>query len=159
MYWHPYSSHTSHHPLQTPSLPWISYATQKLMLDSGKMVEAFHRFLWHFFLNLKQNFIAYRSSEVSDCIFGIHQLWQSGFSRMYSNCCSSFSFESEIIKNNQSYHKMYSNNIQNFQECTTILNACIRKSLKSYWRYHVSSFEIFSVSVLFSKKKIFCFSK
>ena len=34
-------------------LPWISYATQKLMLDSCKMVEkqseAFHRFLWHFF--------------------------------------------------------------------------------------------------------------
>ena len=26
---------------------------------------------------LKQNFIAYRSSKVSDCIFEIHQLWQS----------------------------------------------------------------------------------
>ena len=36
-----------------PCLPWISYATQKLMLDSCKMVEkqseAFHTFLWHFF--------------------------------------------------------------------------------------------------------------
>ena len=34
-------------------LPWISYATQKLMLDSCKMVEkqseAFHTFLWYFF--------------------------------------------------------------------------------------------------------------
>ena len=30
-------SHTSHHPSQTPCLPWISYATQKLMLDSCKM--------------------------------------------------------------------------------------------------------------------------
>ena len=34
-------------------LPWISYATQKLMLDSCTMVEkqseAFHTFLWHFF--------------------------------------------------------------------------------------------------------------
>ena len=41
-----------------------------------------------FFPSLKQNFIAYRSSKVSsrpDCIFEIHQLWQSGFSRVYSN--------------------------------------------------------------------------
>ena len=47
------TSHTSHHLLQTPCLPWISYATQKLMLDSCKMLqkqsEAFHTFLWHFF--------------------------------------------------------------------------------------------------------------
>ena len=28
-----------------------------------------------------------------DCIFKIHQLWQSGFSRVYSNCCCSCSFE------------------------------------------------------------------
>ena len=49
----PYSSHTSHHPSQTPCLLWISYATQKLMLDSCKRVEkqseVFHTFLWHFF--------------------------------------------------------------------------------------------------------------
>ena len=48
MYWLPYTSHASHHPSQTPCLPWISYATQKLMLDSCKMVEkqseAFHIF-------------------------------------------------------------------------------------------------------------------
>ena len=31
-----------------------------------------------FFPSLKQNFIAYRFSKVSDCIFEIHQLWQSG---------------------------------------------------------------------------------
>ena len=41
------------HPSKTPCLPWISYATQKLMLESSKMLqkqsEAFHRFLWHFF--------------------------------------------------------------------------------------------------------------
>ena len=39
---------------------------------------------------LKQNSIAYRSSNVSsppDCIFEIHKLWQSGFSRVYSNFC------------------------------------------------------------------------
>ena len=133
MYWLLYSSHTSHHPSQTPCLPWISYATQKLMIDSCKMVEkqseAFHSFLWHFFPNLKQNFMAYRSSKVSsrpDCIFEIHQLWQSGFSRVYFNCCCSFSFEPEIIKFDQSYHNMYSNNIQNFQVSTIILNACTK---------------------------------
>ena len=79
-----------------------------------------------FFPSLKQNFIAYHSSKVSscpDCIFEIHQLWQSGFSRVYSNCCCSCSFEPEMIKIGQSSHKMYSNNILNVQESTTILNA------------------------------------
>ena len=81
--------------------------------------------------SLKQNFIAYRSSKVSsrpDGIFEIHQLWQSGFSRVYSNCYNSFSFEAEIIKIGQSSHKMYSNNILNVQDSTTILNACTKKS-------------------------------
>ena len=45
---------TSLIPHRLPAFPWISYATQKLMLDSCKMVqkhsEAFHTFLWHFFL-------------------------------------------------------------------------------------------------------------
>ena len=86
-----------------------------------------------FFPSLKQNFIAYCSSKVSsrpDCIFEIHQVWQSDFSRVYSNCCCSCSFEAEIIKIGQSSHKMYSNNILNFQESTTILNACIKKVWK-----------------------------
>ena len=47
---------------------------------------------------------------------------------MYSNCCRSCSFEPEIIKNGQSSHKMYSNNILNFQESTTILNVGTKKS-------------------------------
>ena len=84
-----------------------------------------------FFPSLKQNFIAYHSSKVSsspDCIFEIHQLWQSGFSRVYSNCYCSCSFEPEIIKIGQSSHKMYSNNIVNFQESMTILNAGKKKS-------------------------------
>ena len=62
------------------------------------------------FPSLKQNYIAYLSSKVSDCIFEIHQLWQSAFSRLYSNSCCSCSFESEIIKIVQSSHNMYSNN-------------------------------------------------
>ena len=83
------------------------------------------------FPRLKQNFIAYRSSNVSsrpDCIFKIHQLWQSGFSRVYSNCYCSCSFEAEIIKIGLSSHKVYSNNILNFQQSTTILNVCTKRS-------------------------------
>ena len=89
-----------------------------------------------FFLSLKHNFIAYRSSKVSsrtDCIFEIHQLWQSDFSRVYSNSYCSCLFEPEIIKIDQSSHKMYSNDILNVQESTTILNACA----ESYWIHHV----------------------
>ena len=59
--------------------------------------------------SLKQNFIAYRSSKASsspDCLFKIHQLWQSGFSRVYYKCCYSCSFETEIIKIGQLSHKM-----------------------------------------------------
>ena len=51
------------------------------------------------FPSLKQDFIAYRSSKESEFIFEIHQLWQSGFSWVYSNCCCSCSFEPEIKKN------------------------------------------------------------
>ena len=104
-----------------------------------KQSEAFHTFLWHFYPSLKQNFIAYRSSQVSsrpDCIFEIHQLWQSCFSRVYSSCCCSCSFKPEIIIIGRSSYKMYSNNKLNFQESRTILNPC-PKSLEIYWRHHV----------------------
>ena len=94
------------------------------------------------FPSLNHNCIAYHSSKVSsrpDCVFEIHQLWQSGFSRVYSNCCCSYSVEPEIIKISQSSHNMYSNNILNFQESTTILNVC-KKCLDIYWRLHVLFF-------------------
>ena len=122
------SSHTSS-SLPSPYLPWISYATQKLMQfmqDGRKAVWNIPYVSVAFFPSLKQNFIAYRSSK--DCIFEIHQLWKSGFSRVYSNCCCSYWFEAEILKIGQSSHKMYSNNIVNFQESTIILNACSKKS-------------------------------
>ena len=135
MYWLPYPPYSSHHPSQTPCLPWISYATQKQMPDSCKMVqkqsEAFHTFLG-LFSSLKQDFIAYCSSKVSsrqDCNFEIHQLWQSSFIRVYSNSCCSCLFEAEIIKIGLSSHKIYSNNILNFQESTPILNV-----YKKIWR-------------------------
>ena len=98
------------------------------MQDGPKAVWSIPYVSVAFFPSLKQNFIAYRSSKGSDYISEIHQLWQSGFSRVYSNCCCSCSFEAEIIKIGQSSYKMYSNNIENFQESTTILNACTKKS-------------------------------
>ena len=53
------------------------------------------------FPSLKYNFIVYRSSKVSsrpDCIFKIHPLCQSGFSRVYSNSGCSYWFEPETKK-------------------------------------------------------------
>ena len=82
------------------------------------------------FPSLKQNFIAYRSSKYPYCIFEIHQLWQSSFSRVYSNSCCSCSFEPEVMKIGQSCHKVYSNNILNCQEAMVILNACTKEAWK-----------------------------
>ena len=77
------------------------------MQDGRKAVWSIPYVSLAFFLSLKHNFIAYRSSKVSsypDCIFEIHQLWQSGFNRVYSNYCSSFSFEAENMQIGQSSH-------------------------------------------------------
>ena len=134
MYWLSYSSHTSHHPSDSvPSLNLLCHSKTdaRFMQDAPKAVWSIPYVSVVFFPSLKQNFIAYHSSKVSsypDCIFEIHQLWQSGFSRVYSNCCCSCPFNPEIIKIGQSSHKMYSNNILNFQESMTILNACTKKS-------------------------------
>ena len=91
------------------------------------------------FPSLKHNFIAYRSSKMSWCpdyIFEIPQQWQSGFSRVYSNSCCRCSFQPKIIKISQSSHKLYSNNIVNFQTSMTILNACT-KNVETYWIHHI----------------------
>ena len=83
------------------------------------------------FPSLKQNLIAYRSSNVSsrpDCIFEIHQLWQSGFSKVYSNSYCSYKFAPKQEKIGQSSHKEYSNNILKYLEFTAIINACTKKS-------------------------------
>ena len=101
------------------------------MQDGRKAVWSIPYVSVAFFPSLKQNSIAYRSSKESsrpDSIFEIHQLWQSGSSRVYFNSCCSCSFEPEIIKIGQSSHKMYSNNIVNSQESTTILNTCTKTS-------------------------------
>ena len=101
------------------------------MQDGPKAVWSIPYVSVAFFPSLKQNFIAYRSSKVSsrpDCIFEFPQLWQSGFSRVYSNSCCSCCFEPEIIKIGQSSHKMYSNNIVNFQESMAIFKCLYQKS-------------------------------
>ena len=72
----------------------------------------------------------YCVSSHPDCIFEILQLWQSGFSWVYSNSCCSCSFEAEVIKLGQSSHEMHSNYIPNFQESMTILNACPKEVWK-----------------------------
>ena len=144
MYWLPYSSHTSHHPSQTPCLSLNllchSKTDARFMQDGPKAVWISPYVSVAFFPSLQPNFIAYRSSKISsrpDYFFEIHQLWQSGFSRVYSNSCCSSSFELEIINIGQSSHNMYSNNIRNFQESTSVLNACTKKCLESYCRHRV----------------------
>ena len=100
------------------------------MQDGRKAVWSIPYISVVFFPSLIQNVFTYRSSKVSsrpDCIFEIHQLWHSVFSRVYSNSCCRCFFEPESIKIGQPSHKMYSNNIVNFQEFTRILNACTEK--------------------------------
>ena len=103
-----------------PQKNWCSIHTRWL---KSSLKHPIHLFLW-------QNCIAYRSSKVLDCIFEIHQLWHSGFSRVYSNCCYSCSFEPDTERIGQTSHKIYTNNILNYQESTTILNAHTKKVWK-----------------------------
>ena len=133
MYWLPYSSYTSYHPSQTPCLPLKNDA--RFMQDGPKATWSIPWVSVACFPILKQNFMAYRSSKVSDCIFEIHQLWQSGFSRVYSNSCCSCSFELEIIKIGLSSHKIYGNKVLNFQESATILNAYTKNLLNALCIY------------------------
>ena len=125
VHWLPYSSHTSHHRSQ---IPWLSLdllchskTDARFMQEAPKLVWSIPYISVTYFPSLEPNFIAYRSSKVSscpDCIFE---------STVYSNCCCSRSFGSEIIRIGQSSQKMDSNNIVNFQGSTTILNACTKK--------------------------------
>ena len=116
-------------PVPSLNLLCHSKTDARFMQDGRKAVWSIPYVSVAFFPSLKHNFIAYGSSKVSsrpDYIFEIHQLWQSGFSRGYSNSCYSCLFEPKIIKIGQSSHKMYINNI--LEESTAILNACTKKS-------------------------------
>ena len=119
---------TPHHP-SLPSLNLLCHSKTdgRFMQDGLKAAWSIPYVSVAFFPSLKQNFIAYCFSKCPHCIFEILQLWQSGFSRVYSNCYCSCSFEPEILKIGQSSHKMYSNKILNSQESTTILNAGKKK--------------------------------
>ena len=104
----------------TDSLPSLnllchSKTYARFMQDAPKAVWSIPFVSVTFFPSLKQNSIAYGSSKVSDCTFEIHQLWQSGFSRVYSNYCCNCSFEPEIIKIGLSSQKMYIAITLNFQ--------------------------------------------
>ena len=91
------------------------------------------------FPSLKQNFIAYRSSKVSscpDCIFKIYQLWQSGFSRVHSNSCSSCSFEPEIIKFVSHLIRCIATTYWIFKSLRQFWMP-VQKSLETYQRHHV----------------------
>ena len=130
----------------TDSLPSLNllchYKTDaRFMQDGRKEVESIPYVSLAFFPSLKQNFIEYRSINVSsclDCIFEINQLWQSDFSRVYSNSFCSCSFEPEILIIGQSSHKIDVNTILNCQESTTILNVCKRKSENLLKAPHIS---------------------
>ena len=109
----------------------LSKTDARFMQDAPQAVWSIPYVSVAFFPSLKQNFIAYRSSKMSlrpDCIFEIHQLWQSSFSRVYSNCCCSCSFEREIIEIGLSSHNMFSNNIVNFQVYDNF--KCLYKKLR-----------------------------
>ena len=119
-----------HHSL---NLLCNSKTDARFMQDGRKAVWSIPYVSVAFFPSLKHNFLAYRSSNVSslpDYIFEIPLLWQSDFSRVYSNCCCSCWFEREIIKIGLSSYKMYSNNVLNFDKSTTILDACTKKVCK-----------------------------
>ena len=110
-----------------------------------------------FFPSLKQNFFAYLSSKVSsrpDWIFEIHQQWQPGYSRVYSNSCCCCSFELEIIKISQSSHKMYNNNSE-FSRVYNNFKCPNKNSLETYWRHHV----IVRWSYHYNLWKIICTTK
>ena len=153
VYWLPYSFHTSHHRL-TDSLPSLNLLCHSktdawFMQDAPKAVWSIPYALVLFFPSLKHNYIAYRSSKVSDCNFEIQYMWQSGFRRIYSNCCCSCWFEPEIIKIGQSSDKMYINNIVNFQEFMTILNG----HMKYVWKLIVCTSYIYIYIYIFVNKK------
>ena len=153
---HPHLSSSLTDSLRNLDLLCHSKTDARFMQDGLKAVWRIPYVFVVFFPSLKHNFIAYRPSNVSSrpgCIFEIHQLWQSGFSRVYPNCCCSCSLEPEIMKNSQWSLKMYNNNILNFQE--SIWDACTKKRMETYWMHHVLTEWHSSVSLLFFYLDIF----
>ena len=77
------------------------------MQDGPKVVWSILYVSVAFFPSLKQNFIAYRSSKVSDCILKFTNCNNHGLVGCIPIAAVAVSFEAEIIKIGQSSHKMY----------------------------------------------------
>ena len=135
----PHLSSTLTDSLLSMNLICLSKTAARFMQDCRKEVRSIPYVSVGFFSKFKTEFYCISFFLTSRLHFWIHQLWQSGFSRVYSNCCYSCSFTPEIIKKGQSFHKMYSNNILNFQESTTILNACTKTSGNVYIYTHINA--------------------
>ena len=84
--------------LPSLNILYHSKTDARFMQDGRKAVWSIPYVSLAFFPSSKQNFIAYHYSLRPDCIFEIYHQWQSGFSRVYSNCCCSCLFEDEIIR-------------------------------------------------------------
>ena len=95
--------------------------------------EAFHTLLWHFFPCFKNTILLHIVLLKWSWTSRLH-FWNSPAMtiRPLVGCsCFIWSWKSSNLVSPS--HKMYSNNILNFQESMTILNACI-KCLETYWR-------------------------
>ena len=110
----------------TDSLPSLnllchSKTYARFMQDAPKAVWSIPYVSVAFFPSLKHNFIAYRSFNVSDCIL------------KFTSCdnltlVGCIPIAAVAVHLNLSSHNMYSNNIVNFEESTTILNVHTTKS-------------------------------
>ena len=162
MFWLPYSSHTSHHPSQTPCLLWISNATQKtdarLLQDGRKEIWRIPYVFVAFFPSLKHNFFAYRSSKLSscpDCIFE----FTSCNKQVLSGCIP---IPAVGVPLNPKSLKLVCHLIRCITitywifTSTNILNGCT-KSLETYWRRHVLTWEVFCWSLIVYSAKFVIF--
>ena len=118
-----------------PSLNLLCHSKTdaRFMQDDRKAVWSIPYVSVVFFPSLKHNFIAYRSSKVSshpDCLFEIHRLCQSDFSRVYSNSCCSCWFEAEIIKLVSHLIRCIAITYWIFKTLHQFLNACTIKVWK-----------------------------
>ena len=103
------------------------------MQDAPKQSEAFHTFLRQFSQiqnRILLHIVLLKCPHVQNAFLKFTSCDNHALVGVYSNYCCSCSFEPEIIEIGQWSHNMYSNKILNFQESTTILNACTKKVWK-----------------------------
>ena len=110
-----------------PSLNLLCHSKtdSRFMQDAPKAVWSIPYVSLAFFSKFKTEFYF-----ISFFLTSRVHFWNSQASQADSNSFCSCSFKPGIIKIGQSSHKMYSNNIVNFQESTAILNTCTKKVWK-----------------------------